>query len=200
MDDQCRPGTAPQVCRGQLVRGGDEFRRPVGTHLQCGQFTAGGIAGVVRLLEHAAGGLEISALTLAHRVDLEPMEAGCQDLVGIRIYRHRHVAVCEIESGGGDLATVSRLQGCGHPLGAGCLGGRRCGLATALLVSACGYWCGGHGNCRDRDGYAHFHERYLPVRRESKPGQSRRPASNPAEANFSPARNSSSRIGSSDSM
>src|SRR5262249_31081160 len=93
--------------------------------------------GGVEVPGRASRGRNRTGLAFAHRVDMEPVEDGGQDLVWAGLDSHGRIAVREIEGGVTDRSPAGTLQLCCHSLRAGRRGAwRRGGLATAF-VGAC---------------------------------------------------------------
>src|SRR6188472_349891 len=111
VDDDRRLGPCLQVLRGEGVGGGHQLGGAVLAHLQRREVAAGGMLAVARRLEMPARGVEVARfatgrghrarLTLADRMDVQPMKTRCELSGSGGLHRHGHVAAGECEVGGG---------------------------------------------------------------------------------------------------
>ena len=125
---------AEQFLGGEGVGRRHQLRRAVLAHLQRRQVAAGGMAAVARHLEVAARGVEVAGraagrgdrvgLALAHRVDVQAVEAGRQLARRGGLHRDGGEAARELDVGGGHRGAVGELQLGGELLAAGGLGSR----------------------------------------------------------------------------
>ena len=111
---------AEQVLCGERVGGRHQLGGAVLPHLQRREVTAGGMAAVAGHLEMRSGGVEVPGraagrgdrvgFALAHRVDVQAVEAGSQLTGGGGLHGDGRIAAGEIEVGGGDRGAVGEFE------------------------------------------------------------------------------------------